>query len=217
MRKQTAHWEGPGENEGGNIVFIQIIQGRCTRPDELRAMLEQWRDELAPGARGWLGGTYGFTDDDMFVGVVRFESREAAMANSDRPEQGAWAEKMTALMDGPMEYHDCDDVTLMMDGGSDSAGFVQVIRGRVEDRERMKAMMTDTETLHEMRPDIIGGTLAFEEDGTFTETVAFTDEAAAREGEQKAMEMSAEDREAFDSMMRSATFYDLHRPWFETA
>ena len=198
-------------------MFIQIIQGRCTRQDELRAMLDTWREELAPGATGWLGGTYGFTDDDQFVGVVRFESKDAAMANSDRPEQGAWAEKMTALMDGPLEYHDCDDVTLMMDGGSDSAGFVQVIRGRTDDPERLRAMMTDTETLHEMRPDIIGGTLAIEEDGTFTETVAFTDEAAARDGEQKTMDMSSEEREAFEQMMRGATFYDLHRPWFASA
>ena len=38
-----------------------------------------------------------------------------------------------ALIDGPMEFHDCDDVTLMMDGGSDDAGFVQVIRGKVDD------------------------------------------------------------------------------------
>lgn len=198
-------------------MFIQIIQGRCTRPDELRAMLDQWREEMAPGAKGWLGGTYGFTDDDMFVGVVRFESREAAMANSARPEQGAWAERMTALMDGPMEYHDCDDVTLMMDGGSDDAHFVQVIRGKVEDPDRLKAMMTDTETMHEMRPEIIGATLAFEEDGTFTETVAFTDEAMAREGERKDMPMSDEERQAYSSVMQGATFYDLHDPWFASA
>ncbi len=93
-------------------MFIQIIQGKCTRQDELRAMAENWRTEIGPSADGWLGGTYGFTDDDMFVGVVRFESREAAMANSARPEQGAWAEKMMGLMDGPVEFHDCDDVTL---------------------------------------------------------------------------------------------------------
>ena len=39
-------------------------------------------------------------------------------------------------------------------------------------------MLLDTEQLHEMRPDILGGTLAIEDDGTFTETVAFTDEEA---------------------------------------
>lgn len=196
-------------------MFIQIIQGRCTRPDELRALADAWRDELGPGATGWLGGTYGFTDDDLFVGVVRFESREAAIANSARPEQGEWAERMMALMEGQVEFHDCDDVTLMMDGGSDSAGFVQVIRGKVSEPERLKALMTDTEMLHEMRPDIIGASLAFEDDGTFTETIAFTTEAAAREGEsQENPEMPGEVRETLDLAMQGATFYDLHHPWF---
>ena len=163
-------------------MFIQIIQGKCTRQDELRAMAENWRTEIGPSADGWLGGTYGFTDDDMFVGVVRFESREAAMANSARPEQGAWAEKMMGLMDGPVEFHDCDDVTLMMDGGSDDAGFVQVIRGKVAEPDRLKALMTDTEMLHEMRPDILGASLAIEPDGTFTETIAFTERVGRARG-----------------------------------
>ena len=199
-------------------MFIQIIQGRCTRQDELRALADTWRDEIGPGAPGWLGGTYGFTDDDTFVGVVRFESREAAMANSERPEQGEWAQRMMALMDGPVEFHDCDDVTLMLDGGSDSAGFVQVIRGRVAEPDRLKALMTDTEMLHEMRPDIIGASLAFEDDGTFTETIAFTNESAAREAERKDMpEMPAEVRETLDMAMQGATFYDLHHPWFASS
>ena len=105
------------------------------------------------------------------------------MANSARPEQGAWAEKMMGLMDGPVEFHDCDDVTLFMDGGSDEAGFVQVIQGKVDDPSRIKAMLADTTMLHEMRPEIIGGTLAIEADGSFIETVAFRDEDSAREGE----------------------------------
>ena len=196
-------------------MFIQIIQGRCSRQDELHQLADQWREELGDSAPGWLGGTYGFTDDGEFVGVVRFESREAAMANSDRPEQAKWAEKMMALMDGPVEYHDCDDVTLMMDGGSDDAGFVQVIRGRVADPTRLKAMMADTDLLHEMRPDILGATLAIEDDGTFTETVAFTSEAEAREGEQRSMpDMPEEVRATLDEAMAEATFYDLKHPWF---
>lgn len=198
-------------------MFIQVIEGTCTRQDELRALIEQWREEMSPSAEGWLGGTYGFTDDDRFVGVVRFESREAAAANSARPEQGAWAEQMTALFDGPVQFHDCDDVTLMMGGGSDEAGFVQVIRGRVEDPSGLKALMADTDLLHEMRPDIIGATLAIEDDGTFTETVAFTDEASARSGEQREMpDMPADVRTTLEEAMVGATFYDLHRPWFDS-
>ena len=196
-------------------MFIQIIQGRCTRQDELHALIDEWRRDLSSGATGWLGGTYGFTDDDQFVGVVRFESREAAMANSERSEQTTWAERMAELMDGPMEFHDCNDVTLLMDGGSDDAGFVQIIRGRADDPERLKAMLADTDTLHEMRPDIIGATLAIEDDGTFTECVAFTSEEEARAGEK--VEPPEDVRREMEYAMKDATFYDLHHPWFASA
>lgn len=196
-------------------MFIQIIQGKCTKQDELHELADSWRTELGPSAKGWLGGTYGFTDDDMFVGVVRFDSRESAMANSERPEQSAWAERFAACMDGPISYSDCDDVTLMMDGGSDDAGFVQVIRGKLDDPSAVKAMFADTTTLHAMRPEILGATLAIEDDGTFTETVAFTDEAAARAGEK--LEPPAEVKAMLESMMANATFLDLHHPWFESA
>ena len=193
-------------------MFIQIIQGKCTRQDECREMGERWLRELAPGADGWLGGTYGFTDEDQFMAIVRFDSRESAQANGARPEQGAWWQEMERLFDGPVEFHDCDDVTLMLEGGSDDAGFVQVIRGKVDDATTMKKMMTDTEMLHEMRPDIIGGTLAIEEDGTFIETIAFTDEESARRGEQ--VPMPDDVRQAMESAMHDVTYADLHHPWF---
>ncbi len=197
-------------------MFIQIIQGRCARQDELRALTDEWLEQLSPGADGWLGGTYGFTDDGTFVGVVRFDSREKAMANSERPEQGAWAERMAALFDGPVEFHDSDDVTLLFGGGSDDAGFVQVIRGKVDDPGPLRALLTNgADALHEMRPDILGATLAIEPDGTFTETVAFTDEAGARKGEAAPPppDVAAE----FEQVMQGATFYDLRHPWFESA
>src|SRR3954462_2171594 len=163
------------------------MQGKCTRRDEMRALSEEWAEQSGPGAPGWLGGTYGFTDDDTFVGVIRFTDREAAMANSARPETNAFAERMGALFDGPVEFHDSDDVTLLFEGGSDDARFVQVVRGKVDDPARLRAIMTNDATmLHEMRPDILGATLAIEADGTYTETVAFMDEESARKGEQAA-------------------------------
>jgi hypothetical protein len=197
-------------------VFIQIIQGRCTRADELKAGLDRWREECEPGALGFLGGTYGFTDDDTFCAVVRFETREAALANSARPAQGAWWASVEPLFDGPVEFHDCDDVLLMMDGGSDDAGFVQVVRGRVRDPERLRSTMDRVSAiLHEARPEIIGATIAIEEDGTFTETVAFTDETAARSGEAK--DMPAELRDLVgDVFTGEETYLDLHTPFFTT-
>lgn len=196
-------------------MFIQMIQGPCTRQDEAHALLDEWRRDLAPGAAGWLGGTYGFTDDDQLVAVVRFASRDAARANSERPEQDAWAERFGALLDAPPAFHDCDDVTLFLDGGSDEAGFVQVITGRVDDPGRLKAMLADTTTLHEMRPEILGGTLAIEPDGSFVETVAFTSEEAAREGER--IEPPADVRRELEYAMQNATFHDLHHPRFQSA
>lgn len=196
-------------------MFIQIIQGSCSRRDEMRAQLDRWFTERSPEVRGWLGGTYGFTDDGMFVAVIRFDSKESAMANSDSREQSAWWADTEALFDGPVEFHDCADVTLMMDGGSDRAGFVQIIRGKADDPDALRAMMSDTALLHEMRPDILGATLAIEADGTFTETVAFTDEASARRGEQ--MEMPAEMRERMESAMHDVSFVDLHHPFFASA
>ncbi|MCW2855868.1 MAG: hypothetical protein JWR52_1483 [Marmoricola sp.] len=107
-------------------------------------------------------------------------------------------------------------MTEFLDGGSDDAGFVQVIRGHVTDRNLVKVMMSDTDALRQMRPEIIGGTFAITGDGTFTQTVAFTDEASARSGE-AGEGPPAEIAEALQSLMADATFYDLHHPWFESA
>ena len=196
-------------------MFIQVIHGKTSQGDELRSLAEAWRDEGGVDAVGYLGGTYGVTDDGDFLGVIRFASRDEAMANSARPETGAFAEKMAALMDGPVEFHDCDDVTTLLDGGSDDAGFVQVIAGHVDDPEPVKAMAHDTGDLRAMRPEIIGGTLALESDGTFFQTIYFTDEDSARKGEQ--LEPPAEIRGQLESMMAGATFYDLTDPWFTSA
>jgi hypothetical protein len=69
--------------------------------------------------------------------------------------------------------------------------------------------------LHEARPEILGATLAIEDDGTFMETVFFTDEAAAREGEQKEIPPSAaEGMRQWDEMTHDVEYLDLHQPWF---
>lgn len=199
-------------------MFIQIIQGKCSRQEELHRHLDRWTEEIGPHADGWLGGTYGFTDDGLFVGVVRFASKEAAHVNSDRPEQQEWWRGAEALFDGEVEFHDTDRVMLMLDGGSDDAGFVQVLRGKVDDPALIEAELEEmSNLLHEARPDIIGSTLAIEEDGTFTETVAFTDESAAREGEQKAVPLTDEARHLMEDWQRlthDVTYLDLHHPWF---
>ncbi len=76
-------------------------------------------------------------------------------------------------------------------------------------------MLLDTEQLHEMRPDILGGTLCIEDDGTFTETVAFSDEESARKGEQ--LPMPDDVRETMETSMHDVKYLDLHHPWFASS
>ena len=197
-------------------MFIQIIQGKCTRQDELRAMAEGWRAELSGGAVGWLGGTYGFTDDDQFIGVVRFESREAAMANSARPEQGAWAEKMMALMDGP--------------GGVPRLRRRHAVHGRRLRRRRLRPDhpgqgrrpqpdQGDARRHRRCSTRCAPTSSAARSRSSPTARSPRPSPSATRtapaQGEQ--VEPPPEVRAELESMMAGATFYDLHHPWFESA
>ena len=76
-------------------------------------------------------------------------------------------------------------------------------------------MTSDPEGGHAMRPDILGATLAIEADGTYSETVAFTDEESARsgEGQPPPPEIASE----LEYAMQGARFYDLRDPWFSSA
>ncbi|MFI6316863.1 hypothetical protein ACIBG8_05055 [Nonomuraea sp. NPDC050556] len=197
-------------------MFIQVIQGHVTDPDATHEALERWHRELAPGSYGWLGTTAGVTDDGTLVAMARFASREAAAHNSARPEQTRWWEETSRLFDGEVAFHDCSDVVLYRGGGADSAGFVQIIEGRVADRDRMRTMLHDAEpvlTVH--RPDLIGSESAVDESGGYTEAAYFTSEEEAREAERR--EPPPELREMFEAYMGlfegELAYFDLRRPW----
>src|SRR5205085_9709284 len=108
----------------------------------------------------------------------RFDSEESARANSARPEQGRWWSEMERHFTGPVTFHDCGDVTLLLGGGSDDAGFVQIIQGKAKDITRLHSIVEQSESmLPRYRPDVMGATIAIDKDGYFTETVAFRSEA----------------------------------------
>lgn len=68
-------------------MFVQIIRATVSDPGAIDGTFNHWSKELAPGASGWLGTTGGVTNDGQLFIMVRFESAEAARANSERPEQ----------------------------------------------------------------------------------------------------------------------------------
>jgi hypothetical protein len=195
-------------------MFIQVFQGKVGDEAAARRTLERWRDEVMPGATGFLGSTAGVTADGTFLGLARFESRDAAMANSGRSEQGAWWAEMEKCFDGEVTFFESDDVQVVLDGGSDHAHFVQVMEGRSDDVARMHEVMgRHSEALHEARPEILGGVMMDVGDGRYVQAFYFTSEDAAREGEKRDFpEDIRADIEEGMALMGEATFFDLRNP-----
>ena len=198
------------------MVFVQVLQGQAADAGKLRAALDRWAQELAPGATGWLGSTAGVTEDGRFIALARFESEEAARRNSDRPEQDRWWAETSQLLTGEATFKDSSDVTLDLAGNPDDAGFVQVIQGRVSDPERARELGEQGASVRRaMRPDILGAMVVGHDGGAYTMAVYFTSEAAAREGEAK--EPPAELKAQMDEMQQLSIgepeFFDLKQPW----
>jgi hypothetical protein len=123
------------------VVFVQVIQGQVADAEQLRAAMDRWAQELAPGATGWLGSTAGVTEDGRFIALARFQSQEAARRNSNRPEQDRWWAETAELFAGEATFNDSSDVTVDLTGDPDAAGFVQVIQGRGSDPDRARELM----------------------------------------------------------------------------
>ena len=197
-------------------MFVQVIQGRVEDAEAVRAALDRWARELAPGATGWLGSTAGVTDDGRFIALARFESEEAARRNSDRPEQDRWWAETSRLFTGEASFRDSSDVTVDLVGDPDQAGFVQVMQGRGTDPDRARELMAeDSSTWADFRPDIIGSLAVGHEGGAYTMAIWFTSEAEAREGERKEppTELKAQMDEMAALMVGEPEFFDLKQPW----
>jgi hypothetical protein len=148
----------------------------------------------------------------------RFASEEDARRNSDRPEQGQWWAS-TSVHFGDVEFHDCTEVFTFLGGGSDDAGFVQVIQGRVNDESKLRDMMARAEEeIGRARPDVLGGLVALHGDGGFTQVVYFASEEEARAGEQSEQTPEAQARGAEMASVFTGppTFFDLRQPWLSS-
>lgn len=203
-------------------MFIQVFQGKTGDAAGIRRQMDQWMTDLKPGAEGWLGTTAGVSADDEFIAVVRFSSEEAARRNSGRPEQGEWWAETEKHFEGEVLFHDCPEVDTILEGGSDDAGFVQVMQGHVTDVDaarRLDRRMPDI--LPGVRPDVIGSTVGWNPtNGRYTETIYFTSESEARENEKKMGD--SPDAQSFRAEREAITaeeprFIDLTDPWLSSA
>jgi len=198
-------------------MFVQVIEGQVRDPEQVHAALDQWAEQLAPGAEGWLGSTAGVTDDGRFVALARFESQDAARRNSDRPEQTRWWNDTARLFTGDVTFRDSDDVTADVPGDPNTAGFVQVMQGRGTDQDRAKELMAQNpDEWAAYRPDVIGSLALSHDGGAYTMAMYFTSEQAARDGERKEPppELKAQMEEMGKLMIGEPEFLDVRHPWF---
>ncbi|MDQ3914244.1 MAG: hypothetical protein M3323_02785 [Actinomycetota bacterium] len=198
-------------------MFAQVIQGRATDPAGLKKQFDRWDQEVKPKAQGFLGSTGGITPDGEFITVARFESAEAARQNSNLSEQSAWWEETSQYLADPM-FHDCTEVDTFGAGGSDDAGFVQIIQGKTKDVAKSRELDAKMDQgMKDVRPDVIGGITAWHpENGRFTSVIYFTSEAEAR-AKEKEMETSEEVQGYMREMQALSDgepkFLDLPEPW----
>ena len=197
-------------------MFVQVIQGQVADAGKLKAALDRWIQELAPGSIGWLGTTAGVTEDGRFIELARFESEDAARRNSNRPEQDRWWAETSKLFIGEATFKDSSDVTVDVTDDPDAAGFVQVIQGRGSDPDRARELMGQgSSEWAAFRPGILATVAVGHEGGAYTMAVYFTSEAEAREGERKEPppELQAQMDELAALSVGEPEYFDLKRPW----
>jgi hypothetical protein len=204
----------------GGVMFAQVIQGRARDAAGLRKQWERWDQELKPAAKGFIGSTAGVTADGEFIAIARFENEEAARENSGSAEQSAWWEETSQYLEDPL-FHDCTLVDLINDGGSDDAGFVQVIQGKVTDVDRARELDRASQGhMQEMRPDVIGGLVAWHpQNGRFTNVIYFTSlaEARAKEKETSATPEFEEVMKEYEALSDGEPkFLDITEPWYSS-
>ena len=91
--------------------FIQIIEFRTSKADEMRAMADEWEQASADGRTA----TRRITCEDRdtpgrYFNIVFFDSYEDAMKNSELPATGEFAAKMAALTDGSPTFYNLNVV-----------------------------------------------------------------------------------------------------------
>lgn len=92
--------------------FIQIVEYTTSRPDEVKAVSDEFRDRRRDSDTESMvvRGTVTADRDrpGVYLSIVEFASYEEAMANSQRPETTEFAEAMSQLCDGPPRFYNLD-------------------------------------------------------------------------------------------------------------
>jgi hypothetical protein len=91
------------------MTFVQIIDYRTSRYDEMSKLDDEW--EAAAGADARVRRVLTGQDRDnpgRYVTMAFFDSYESAMENSNLPITQEYAQKMMELADGPATFTNLD-------------------------------------------------------------------------------------------------------------
>ncbi len=98
-------------------------------------------------------------------------------------------------------------------GGSNDAGFVQIMKSAGVDRARMAKLDAAFDAFANTRPDLIGTFRVWTGPDSCVEAAYFTSQAAAREGEAKEVPEELKPLMAeFGDLMQNTEFLDLTDP-----
>jgi hypothetical protein len=91
------------------MTFIQIIEYQTSRMEEVEALGKKFREVSAQAtdAARPLRGTVTADQDrpGYYLSIIEFESADAAMEASSRPETQDFFGRLTELMDGPPKFY----------------------------------------------------------------------------------------------------------------
>ncbi len=188
-------------------VFVVLARGPAGDPGALRRGWEEWHLRVESENAGWLGSTGGIASGGEWLAAVRYSSEEAARAAAIADSD---------LLTGATTVEVTGDVHLVKGNGSPAdGGFVQFMRARVPDRDRLEAVEAAVgNQFATIRRDFLAGLRAWTGPDRLTAVDWFTSEADARAGE--AIEIPADLGALFGewmSLLHDVEWYDLVQPW----
>jgi hypothetical protein len=91
------------------MSFVQIIECRTSRFEELMALEDEWR-AATDGKRTLRRSIVGRdrNDPERYLVLAFFDDYDSAMVNSNLPETDEFGRKQQAILDAPMAFTDLD-------------------------------------------------------------------------------------------------------------
>ncbi len=90
------------------MAFVQIIQFRTSKIDEVRVLGDEYQQKRGGGGPGRVVVCANRDNPGEYLSIVFFDSYEEAMANSDHPATQELSGKMMELGDGPPTFYNLD-------------------------------------------------------------------------------------------------------------